>query len=143
LGLTFHQRRLKNLVEHQNHAALVREGLPVVFDNDNILHSSRTSQVLGTIHMSSGKWYHYFPSQKRSAPIRTNEEYQQHMQLYGWANQREVCFKHNIQPSQLGVPNRHLVCCRFRVWPWQDKPEIKETLMQEAKQVLKEEACHA
>ena len=142
LGLTFHQRRLKHLVEHQHHSALVREGLPLVFGNDNILHSSRNSQILGTIHMSSGKWYHYFPSQKRSEPIRTNEEYQYHMQQHGWANQREVCFKHNIEPSQLGIQNRHLVCCRFRVWPWKDKPEIKDTLAQEAKSLRGETPCH-
>ncbi len=143
LGLTFHQRKLKHLVEHQNHAALVREGLPIVYDNDNVLHSARSNQVLGTIHMSSGKWYHYFPSQKRTHPIRTNEEYQHHVQQYGWGSLREICFKHKIAPNQLDVPNRHLISCRFRVWPWEDKPEIKETLIQEAKRVLvKGDVCH-
>lgn len=143
LGLTFHQRKLKHMVQHQNHSALVREGLPIVYDNDNILHSSRTSQILGTIHLSSGKWYHYFPSQKRMHPIRTEQEYQHHLQQYGWGVQREYCFKHNILPEQLGIPNRHLISCRFRVWPWADKPELKELLSQEADKILAgETACH-
>lgn len=118
----------------QHNGFLFSCGLPAITMNNNILMDVQYCQPMSTIHIASQCEFTrktgtaYFPAQIIQAPYN-QQQFEQHLKM------SQVLLKDGFQNVQIpdDVP---WVSIRYRVHPWQDKPEIKDLLEMEMQSCL-------
>ena len=97
-------------------------GLPIVVADDPVLRNPHNHQVIGILHLPSPqKEKFYCNTHNISGPL-SHEDLQKHSQF---SNQAMFNPDHPYDPSKFGIS------IRFRTWPWENKPLIKQLLKQE------------
>lgn len=118
----------------QHNGFLFSWGLPAITPHNNMLMDVRYQQPMSTIHIASQCEFvrktgtAYFPMQVLQAPFN-QQQFQQHLQI------SQVMLKDGFQNVQIPA-EAPFASIRYRVYPWQDKPEILDRLQKEAQQVL-------
>jgi hypothetical protein len=103
--------------------------LPAITPHSNVLVDVQYMQPMSTIHIASQCEFvrktgaAYFPMQVLQAPFN-GQQFQQHLQI------SQAMLKDGFQNVQIPA-DAPLASIRYRVYPWKDKPEIKELLTKE------------
>ena len=97
-------------------------GLPIVVGDDPVLRNPHNHQVIGIIHLPSSQKQKFHVNTHNILSPLSHEDIQKHAQ---YSNQvlRD--------PNLMCDSTRFNISIRFRVYPWQDKTEIKHMLNKE------------
>lgn len=125
-------------LDRVNHFSWFREGLPVLGELPDILYMPSSLKPLGVIHLIGSfltKEYPFFPMMKTNAPLN-QEQIQRNINIYTQIEQ--TCKSNKCTPANIKIEdgNTKDTSYHYRTWPWADKPEVLDLLMQEAQKVL-------
>jgi hypothetical protein len=116
-------------------------GLPLA-DEEGVLYYPLDNKVAGTIHLGGSmliKQITFFPLQRNGNLTQSELVINRNAKnaFFHAFMQHQANPHHFPDPYSLDyVPNQKIVSLHYRTWPWQDKAEIFDRLMQEAKAVL-------
>jgi len=117
-------------------------GLPIIHNDSQLLYMPDTNQIIGIFHLIGFFALkidpfipvtllppdQFIPNQLLAKNKQIFEQWLANHQNHG-----------NIQPLNV-FPNTQIASFHFRTWPWKDKSEILQQLLQEAQEVLVSES---
>lgn len=113
-------------------------GFPIIHDDSQVLYTPDTNQIIGIVHLTGFLALKLDPlipvvclPKEQALPVQMLDQNKQ--AFNHWLN----CHVKGIATQNSNTfQNMQTTSFHYRTWPWVDKPEILDLLMQEAQKVL-------